>query len=92
GNDADENASEVDIYTTNIAMEETLEKELRDVRNSLKRIADGKYGICKFCKKTIEVARLKIRPTSASCVACKQKLQDNPDKSIQELFGNGAKE
>lgn len=90
GDDADENASEVDSFSRNVAMEETLAKELQDTLNSLKRIEQGTYGICKFCKQTIEVERLKIRPTSASCVICKQKLQDNPDKSIDPhkvLFG-----
>jgi len=88
GDDPDENAAEVDIYVKNLALEETLAKELKDVLSTLKRIESGKYGVCKFCKQPIGMPRLKVRPTSASCVACKEKLQNNPDKSIKELFGD----
>jgi RNA polymerase-binding protein DksA len=88
GRDNTENATEVDEYVKNLATEDTLDKELEDIQGALKRIADGAFGICKFCKQPIEVGRLKIRPTSSSCVKCKEKLQDNPDKSIKELFGD----
>lgn len=88
GRDNTENATEVDEYVKNVALEDTLGKELDDILKSLKRIEDGTFGICKFCKQPIEEGRLRIRPTSSSCVKCKEKLQDNPDKSIKDLFGN----
>ena len=52
-----------------------LEKELRDVNKSLDRITKDKYGICNHCGNPIEEERLKIRPTSSSCVSCKKKLK-----------------
>jgi len=51
-----------------------LEKELRDVNDTLKRIKDGAYGVCKYCKKDISKNRLEIRPTSSSCIECKNKF------------------
>ena len=75
GNDDDENANEVAEYSDRLSIEHTLEKELRDVKKALQTIEDGKYGICKHCNEAIEPERLKIRPTSSSCVDCKKKLK-----------------
>lgn len=74
GSKEDENAEEVATYETNLQLEATLEKELRDITNALKKIEAGTYGVCKYCEKDIPEARLKARPTSGSCVACKKTL------------------
>ncbi len=76
GDKEDENAQEVAEYTTNKPLEETLEKMLRDVEKSLKRISDGTYGVCKYCDKPIDEKRLLARPTSSACVECKKTLTD----------------
>ncbi|MFZ5364685.1 MAG: TraR/DksA family transcriptional regulator [Patescibacteria group bacterium] len=75
GDDESENTSEVAAYDVNLSLEATLEKELRDVNKSLDRIAKGNYGICKYCQKEIEEARLLARPTSSACITCKTKLK-----------------
>ena len=74
GDKEDENAAEVAEYITNIPLEDNLQKNLRDVTQSLKRIADGAYGICKYCQKPIEEKRLLARPTSSACVECKKAI------------------
>lgn len=74
GDESDENAREIADYTVNKPLEMTLEKTLRDINNSLKRIEDGTYGICKYCDKPISEKRLIARPTSGSCVECKKTL------------------
>lgn len=74
GDKEDENAAEVALYGDNLSLEETLERELRDVKNAIKRIADGAYGICKYCKQEIALQRLLARPESSSCVTCKEKF------------------
>ncbi|MFH1712417.1 MAG: TraR/DksA C4-type zinc finger protein [Patescibacteria group bacterium] len=74
GDDEDENAQEVAAYSNNLSLENELEKALRDIEQSLKRIDEGKYGMCKYCKTEIEEARLRARPTSTSCIACKKTL------------------
>lgn len=74
GDKEDENANEVAIYSDNLTLERTLEKSLRDVKDALKRIDDGTYGICKYCKKEIPVQRLEARPTSSACIECKKAL------------------
>ncbi|HCC22579.1 TPA: hypothetical protein DF272_00125 [Candidatus Falkowbacteria bacterium] len=75
GNDESDSVSEVAQFSLDKSLEETLEKALRDVNKSLENIKSNKYGFCKYCKQAIDVARLKARPTSSSCVTCKTKLK-----------------
>lgn len=74
GNKDDENAAEVALFSDNLSLEESVERQLRDVNDSLERIEAGTYGICKYCAQPIDINRLKARPTSSSCVQCKEKL------------------
>lgn len=74
GDKDEDNASEVATYTDNLTLERTLEASLRDVKSSLKRIGEGTYGVCKYCKKNIDEKRLIARPTSSACVECKKQL------------------
>ena len=71
----EDNASEVSDYTTNLSLEKQLESDLHDTEKALKQVADGIYGKCKYCKKDIEIERLRIRPESTSCVSCKKTLK-----------------
>lgn len=72
GDEDDDNAREIADFTANKPVEIALENELRDVNKSMKRIAEGGYGICKYCEKVIDEKRLLARPTSSSCVSCKK--------------------
>ncbi len=74
GDKDDENAAEVTEYITNKPLEESLEKNLRDVISTLGRIEKGEYGICKYCGKPIEEKRLLARPTSSACIECKKAI------------------
>lgn len=74
GDKEDENANEVAIYSDNLTIERTLEKELQDIKSALAKIKRGTYGKCKYCKKEIDKRRLLVRPASSACVECKKKL------------------
>ncbi len=74
GESAEDNAVEVADYAKNISVERELEKELRDIEKSIKKMADGTYGICSHCNQPIEIERLKVRPESGSCVSCKRAI------------------
>ena len=74
GDKEDENAAEVTEYITNKPLEESLEKNLRDVIKTLERIEKGEYGICKYCGKPIEEKRLLARPVSSACIECKKAI------------------
>jgi len=73
----EDNATEVSDYTVNLSLERELEDNLRDVESALKKIEAGKYGFCKYCGQEIGSERLKIRPESTSCVACKKSLKNS---------------
>lgn len=75
GSKTDENAQEINEYSTNLAQEDVLERTLRDIEKALKMIDEGTYGICKYCKNPINPKRLEARPTASSCISCKTKLQ-----------------
>jgi DnaK suppressor protein len=74
GSDEGENAFEVAQFSDNLSLEQELENALKDATGALKAIDSGTYGICKYCKQPISEDRLRIRPTSTSCVACKKTL------------------
>lgn len=78
GDTVDDNAQEVAMYSDRLSLERTLEKEYADVLKALKKIEDGSYGMCKYCKIPITKARLLARPESGSCVDCKEELQSRP--------------
>jgi RNA polymerase-binding protein DksA len=75
GDDESENVTEVEQYALDLSLEHALEKELKDVDKALLAIKKGTYGFCKYCKQPIDAKRLKARPTSTSCVSCKNKLK-----------------
>ncbi len=71
GRDEDETASEVEKYTDDLALENNLEAQLKEVDSALEKIASGKYGICENCGEEIDVERLKAYPAARVCVKCK---------------------
>ena len=70
GTGEDENASEVEEYTDNLALENTLEKQLKDINDALIKIESGKYGLCEKCGKEIDLERLKAYPSAKNCIDC----------------------
>jgi DnaK suppressor protein len=45
-------------------------QELAAIEGALRRIELGEYGDCVVCGEEIDIRRLRIAPTSTSCVAC----------------------
>lgn len=75
GDKNDENANEIATFTDNLSLGKSLEGTLKDIESTLARIKSGKYGTCKYCKEPISADRLKIRPASSACIACKKRLK-----------------
>lgn len=46
-------------------------KLLSKIDEALLRIDDGTYGVCEECGDDISVERLKARPVTTLCIACK---------------------
>lgn len=64
GTDPDENATEVEGYVDNLALESNLEGQLRDVVDALQKMEQGTYGICEKTGKEINPERLKVYPAA----------------------------
>lgn len=44
---------------------------INKIKDRLKAIEDGTYGICEDCEEPISLERLKARPVTSYCIACK---------------------
>ncbi len=68
GNDEDENASEVEEYVDNVAVEGTLETQLKDVNDALAKMEAGNYGVCEKTGELIPLERLQAYPAARTKV------------------------
>jgi len=67
----DEEADEVEEYTSLVSIEETLENKLINIKKALDKISQGTYGKCEKCNKEIEESRLEVVPEADLCGNCK---------------------
>ena len=56
-----------------LGLVDSLKKNLNDVDLALRRLEEGRYGICVKCEREIGADRIAIRPESVLCVECKAK-------------------
>jgi DnaK suppressor protein len=56
-------------------------KQLRDVRVALRRIGDGKFGICEQCDEDIAPKRLAAIPWASLCIVCQEAEERNVMKT-----------
>ncbi len=70
GTDKDDNATEVDQYTQNLSVENTLEKKLQVILEALEKMEKGTYGFCENCQKEIPLDRLRANPSAKTCITC----------------------
>lgn len=71
GSSLEKAADEVEEYEALLPVEFSLEKKLQDINLALKKIKEGKYGICEKCKKPVSLQRLKALPSARTCKKCK---------------------
>lgn len=79
GDKPDENAQEISEYSTVVVAERVLEKSIEEIDETLNRMENNVYGVCKYCGGEIGQKRLMARPTASSCIDCKTKLQEEND-------------
>ncbi|MGI6877487.1 TraR/DksA family transcriptional regulator [Microbacterium sp. gxy059] len=51
-------------------LEERAARDLAEVDDALRRLADGSSGLCEACGRRIPAERLAVRPTATRCVGC----------------------
>ncbi len=70
GTDMEEEADEVEEYSSLLPVEHALETKLKNVNDALKRIEEGKYGNCEGCGEEISYEKLSISPETKHCQQC----------------------
>lgn len=63
-------------------------KELAQIDYALKRLKQGKYGLCDGCGGKIPVARLNALPYSTLCVACQREAERDSSFLEDRLAAN----
>lgn len=67
---ADPAASWRDWETTSTALTNDAQRELVDIENALRRIDEGRYGICQACGGPMGMQRIRAIPEARYCVSC----------------------
>ena len=75
---SDQASAEVDQNFT-MRIKEREQKLLKKIDEALDRLKKNTYGICERCEEEIPYPRLKARPVTTLCIACKT-LQEQEEK------------
>ena len=59
-----------------LKLKEREQKLLNKIEETLERINQGRYGICRSCEASIPYPRLKVRPVTALCIECKTREEE----------------
>jgi RNA polymerase-binding protein DksA len=71
--DEEENADEIEMYESILAVDEAMKSELEKIERALAAIDAGTYGICSNCQKEIPLERLHAYPQANTCLDCEGK-------------------
>ena len=75
---SDQASAEVD-QNFSMRIKEREQKLLKKIDEALERMVKNTYGICERCEEEIPYQRLKARPVTTLCIACKT-LQEQEEK------------
>jgi DnaK suppressor protein len=85
-----QHATERELAIRNLDRESSL---LRNVRGALRRIEDGRFGVCLHCEEDISSKRLAAVPWTAFCIQCQEladRSQSEHTDDLDELLVNAA--
>ena len=57
------------------ALDSSIRAEMNQLQVTLKRLAEGVYGVCESCGNPIPFKRLEALPHASRCVACAEQAQ-----------------
>jgi DnaK suppressor protein len=77
-----QHATERELAIRNLDRETIL---LRNVRNALRRIKDGSYGVCMHCEEDISLKRVNAVPWAPFCIQCQEEA-DRQRAEGEETF------
>ncbi len=85
-----QHAAERELAIRNLDRESAL---LRNVRNALRRMDDGSYGVCVHCEEDISIKRLNAVPWAPYCISCQEMADRNQvseNEDLEEILVNAA--
>jgi len=74
---ADEQATETSELERRRALEKRLRDQMVEIEHALHKKDQGTYGLCDFCGRSIEPARLEALPQANLCLGCKARQVKN---------------
>jgi DnaK suppressor protein len=75
GNHLADDATEVFSRERDLALRSNAEDLLEQVEAAIKRIDEGRYGICARCGQPIAPDRLEALPYAIYCITCQSKVE-----------------
>ena len=69
--DPNDRASEESEWTVEFRIRERERNLVLKIREAIKRIDEGTFGVCEECGEPISLQRLKARPVTTYCIDCK---------------------
>ena len=70
-----EHAQKISLKEDVYAKQDFELKEMDAIENALKRIEEGRYGVCQMCGQAMDPKRLHVAPEALNCVSCQSNLE-----------------
>ncbi|MEI4771301.1 TraR/DksA C4-type zinc finger protein [Psychrobacillus sp. FJAT-51614] len=87
-----DNATDLTLQHTRLALQKHDEDEMQDIREALDAMEQGTYGICTECSKEIPMERLEAVPTTLTCVEHARQEVNQDIRSLEEDVLNSTTE
>ncbi len=80
--DAADHAQLLSQETLKISLQDTEIAEYNIIRQALKMIEQGVYGICIDCEQPISEKRLKLYPNATRCLVCQELFEERKEETV----------
>ncbi len=67
--------SDTNLMEQNVMMLEHEREKIRLLNDALRKIYEGKFGICELCGENISESRLEVIPYAKYCIDCMSKME-----------------
>ncbi len=68
--------------TLKISLQDTEIAEYNMIRQALKMIEQGNYGICIDCEQPVSEKRLKLYPNATRCLVCQELFEERKEETV----------
>lgn len=68
--------SDTNLMEQNVMLMEQERDKIRQLNDALRRLYEGRYGICEMCGENISETRLEVILHAIYCIDCMEKMED----------------